>query len=78
MSVIPCYRGGHHCTWPACSLGCDGRPGSEPDKAIIDGTHYVKNIYGRWAPDYSVPGTAERINMTLTGVLIDGNRRSDP
>lgn len=26
-SVIPCSRGGHHCTWPACSYDCPGRPG---------------------------------------------------
>ena len=26
MSVIPCYRGGHNCNWPACPLSCDGRP----------------------------------------------------
>lgn len=28
MSVIPCYRGGHHCKWPACPSDCDGRPGT--------------------------------------------------
>ena len=27
-SVIPCYRGGHHCSWPACASDCDGRPGA--------------------------------------------------
>lgn len=26
-SVIPCYRGGHACSWPACAPDCDGRPG---------------------------------------------------
>lgn len=23
--IIPCHRGGHHCSWPACPLDCDGR-----------------------------------------------------
>lgn len=35
-STIPCYRGGHKCSWPACSADCDGRPGvaqSSPDRA---------------------------------------------
>jgi hypothetical protein len=27
MGVVPCYRGGHKCQWPACKLDCDGRPG---------------------------------------------------
>lgn len=27
-SVIPCHRGAK-CSWPACELGCDGRPGLE-------------------------------------------------
>jgi hypothetical protein len=26
-SVVPCYRGGHSCNWPACSPDCEGRPG---------------------------------------------------
>lgn len=65
MSVIPCHRGGHHCTWPACSLDCGGRPGREPDKCIIDGTHYIKNVFGRWAPDYSHPETADRVKKSV-------------
>lgn len=28
-STVPCYRGGHHCNWPACPADCDGRPGRE-------------------------------------------------
>ena len=26
-SIIPCYRGGHNCSWPACPQDCDGRLG---------------------------------------------------
>lgn len=29
-SVVPCYRGGHECQWPACPSSCDGRPGAKP------------------------------------------------
>lgn len=23
--IVPCYRGGHHCSWPACPTSCNGR-----------------------------------------------------
>lgn len=22
---VPCHKGGHHCSWPACPADCDGR-----------------------------------------------------
>lgn len=33
-SVIPCHRGGHICSWPACAADCDGRPGREASERI--------------------------------------------
>lgn len=40
MSTIPCHRGGHACTWPACALNCDGRfpavPDCRPDLTGLD------------------------------------------
>jgi hypothetical protein len=33
-STIPCYRGGHKCSWPACSADCDGRPGLPASDAV--------------------------------------------
>ena len=51
MSMIPCHRGGHHCSWPACSQDCDGRParGSTPPRkgetqmeiVFQDGTYWI-------------------------------------
>jgi hypothetical protein len=35
-SVIPCHRGGHKCSWPACSPDCDGRPGHRSPATTAD------------------------------------------
>ena len=35
MSVIPCYRGGHLCSWPACPQDCDGRPGASHPTGLL-------------------------------------------
>lgn len=34
-SVIPCSKGGHHCSWPACPPTCAGRPGSEEMEEVF-------------------------------------------
>lgn len=45
--IIPCHRGGHQCSWPACSLECDGRkPRTRPYAGKID----VGDLY-TWEPD---------------------------
>lgn len=36
MGVIPCNRG-RECSWPACALDCEGRPGQS---SSIPGTEY--------------------------------------
>lgn len=43
MSVIPCYRGGHNCNWPACAQDCDGRPGA--DACIRDALREVRDAH---------------------------------
>lgn len=34
---VPCHKGGHQCSWPACSLDCTGRhPKPLPTQAEAD------------------------------------------
>ena len=55
-SIIPCYRGGHNCSWPACSQDCDGRPGRASPPPPPQGeergwAEIIRNDYDR-APDH--------------------------
>ena len=43
--IIPCYRGGHHCRWPACPLDCDGR------KIVSVLEHYADQYCEGWCKD---------------------------
>jgi hypothetical protein len=55
-STIPCYRGGHKCSWPACSADCDGRPGLPASDAVAGDAKALGDIarkagdeaYKRW------------------------------
>jgi hypothetical protein len=58
-SVVPCYRGGHHCRWPACPLDCDGRPGLESKRLIVEINTRLITFRGEDHTLFVEPGTSE-------------------
>lgn len=56
--LIPCHRGGHNCSWPACPQECDGRRGGpsaiaadergggSAQACYVCGGHGVEEVYG--------------------------------
>lgn len=38
---------------------------TEITHCVINGRHYVRTPSGNWAPDYSVPGTAEDVKKSV-------------
>jgi hypothetical protein len=81
-SVIPCSKGGHHCSFPACAQDCPERPGNVSPERRARVSARVNTILDMWfigkSPKEIVEVVGGRQMLIARRTVYQARRAGDP